>query len=112
MAVAGDEDSSAVELVRLFFMVVLRVRKHHRRQRIPASGLLKESARAVAERMGGLVVLLKGGMRALGVRVPWGEGGPVVGTILGGGYERVYEAAFERLGEVERSLGLEFGVAF
>ena len=95
---------SAVELVRLFFLVVLQIRAHHLRHSIPPSALLKQSAQAVADRMGRLYVLLKDYMKILRVTVPWDEHGPGVVAILEMDCEPTYEAAFGRLAQVERTV--------
>ena len=95
-AAPADRDS-ATELVRLFYRVVLQILAHHRRRRIPASNLLLQSAQAVACRMGGLAMLLKGGMRRCGMPMPWGEGGPAVDLVLDPTLEWFFEETLERM---------------
>lgn len=105
----GDHDS-AVELVRLFFKVVLQMVRYHRRHRIRASALLLQSAQVVADRMGFLCVLLKEQMEIMDVLVPWGEEGPLVSTLLDSSFESFHEEAFERLELVERMVTSDLGI--
>lgn len=93
---------SAVELVSLFYQVVMEILAHHRRRRIPASDLLIQSAQAVAKRMGCLYVLLKPTMDAMGVSVSWNECGPNVSRILNSKFEGTFKQAFESMAQVER----------
>ena len=103
---SGDSDSSAVELVSLFFQVVMKMQTHHRDH---PSALLRQSAQALAGRMGRLYVLLKPTMDAMGVTVPWDERGPPVVALLDLECERGFLAVFGRLMEVERRAASESG---
>ena len=107
-----EEHDLAVGLVRLFFQVVMQMLGHHRRHRIPASALLLQSAQAVAGRMGFLFVLLKDTMKIMSVTVPWDEHGPNVVVILDLKNESLFEAAFERMLQVERRVTSELGIHF
>ena len=109
--VEGEQDS-AVELVRLFFKVVVQMWSYHRRHRIRASALLLQAAQVVADRMGFLYVLLKEQIKIMNVMVPWGERGPLVKTVLDLTFESFYEAAFERLVQVERMATSELDISF
>ena len=106
-----EEHDLAVGLVRLFFQVVMQMLGHHRRHRIPASALLLQSAQAVAVRMGFLSVLLQDAMKIMSVTVPWDEHGPTIVMILDMKYESLFEAAFERMLQVERRVTSEMGVS-
>lgn len=101
---------SAVELVSLFYQVVMQILKHHRRHDIPASALLIQSAQAAASRMGRLYVLLKPMMDVVGVTVPWGDCGPSVTEMLDLKSERNFERALERMAQVERGVTFEWNV--
>ena len=95
---------SAVELVSLFYQVVVQIVKHHRHYAILESVFLVQSAQAVASRMGRLYVLLKLRMDVVGVTVPWDDRGPSVTEILDSKSERVFERALERMAQVERGV--------
>ena len=97
----SEDRDSAVQLVSLFFQVVMEMLAHHRRHRIPASALLIQSAQAVACRMGCLYVLLKPMMDFEGVTVPWDERGPSVVTILDLKCERIFGEALEKMAQLE-----------
>ncbi len=97
----SEDCDSAVQLVSLFFQVVMEMLAHHRRHRIPASALLIQSAQAVACRMGCLYVLLKPMMDAGDVTVPWDERGPSVVTMLDLKCERIFEEALKRMALLE-----------
>lgn len=105
-----QDGDSPVELVRLFYIVVVRVLAYHRRHRIPASTLLLKSAKAVARRMGCLYCLLKKEIEEMEVTVPWDERGPKVCVILDLEFESFFEAAFERLVLVERKVISEWAI--
>ena len=107
---ADGEHDSAVELVRLFFKVVMQMVAYHRRHRIRASALLLQSAQVVADRMGFLYVLLKEQIKIVNVLVPWGEKGPLVRRLLDSTFESFYEAAFERLELVEQMVVSKLGI--
>lgn len=97
-----EGDVSAVELVSLFFQVVMEMLAHHHRHRIPASVLLLQSAKAVASRMGDLYVLLRPTTDVMGVTALWDERGPEVVTVLDLKRRRMFEGALEKLAQVER----------
>ena len=101
-ASAAGGHGSAVELVSLFFHVVMQMLAHHRRHRMPASALLLRSAQAVASRMGHLYVLLGPAMDDVGVAVPWAERGPNVVAILDLKQRRMLEGTLEKLAQTER----------
>lgn len=107
---ALENCDSAVELVSLFFQVVMQMLAHHRRHRIPASAFLLQSAQAVASRMGRLFVLLEDTMLVMGATVPWDERGPPVVAILRPEYESMFGMAFERMAQMERRATSEWAI--
>ena len=99
-----DRYDSAVELVSLFYQVVMQILRHHRYHDIPASALLIQSAQAVASRMGCLYILLKPTIDMRGMTVPWGERGPSFTRVLDLKSERGFEKALDTMAQMERSV--------
>ena len=99
-----DSNKTGVEVVLLYYRVVVFALKACRKNRVSMSAVLSESAQIVAWRMGGVFEMMKGKMQLFGMEVPWDERGPLVDKVLDLEHERYFESHLERMLHVEQMM--------